>query len=82
MSYGRELMDEMEVEASVYWFELLRDLRSRTWTMKDGKWIFVEDMTDSHLKNTIRLLEKRTRNGDELAKMWLPVMERELHRRS
>lgn len=82
MSYGRELMDEMEVEAAVQFYELRRDIKLGIWTMKDGRRINIEEMTDKHLKNVIRLLERRKANKDEVAAMWLPTMRRELYFRT
>ena len=79
--YGLELLEEMEVEAAAEYCCLLHDIRSKVWTMKDGKRIRVEKMSDTHLSNTIRLLERRASNHDEVASMWLPVMRNEYYRR-
>jgi ketosteroid isomerase-like protein len=34
------------------------DVVSKMWTMRDGKQIAIRDMTDSHIKNAMRMLER------------------------
>lgn len=49
------------------------------WTTKDGKQIPIEEMTTSHIQNTIAFI-KRTDETD-LYLPWIKVFERELERR-
>jgi hypothetical protein len=35
-------------------------MENPTWKTKEGKEVFIKDMTDTHLKNTIKLLERKT----------------------
>jgi hypothetical protein len=44
------------------------ELAAITWTTKDNKQLKLKEMTDSHLKNTIRYLRKKA--NEELSAYW------------
>ena len=79
MSMGREYMEEHE------WYEfdlqgLVEDeAKSKIWTTRDGSKIPVENMTTSHIKNTIAHI-KRIDKIDFL-EPWVRVFKEELKRR-
>lgn len=55
------------------------DAESGIWTMKNGDRIAVTDMTDSHLLNTYRMLERN--NVMDLYISWLAVLQKEIVKR-
>ena len=61
--------------------------RESPWRCKDGAVVFVKDMTDGHLLNTIRVLQGKSPHGttykttEERRKEWTQVMCNEAYRR-
>ena len=61
--------------------------RESPWRCKDGAVVFVKDMTDGHLLNTIRVLQGKSPHGttyrttEECRKEWTQVMCNEAYRR-
>ena len=68
-------MDRLEA----HYIRIQKEAESRIWQMKNGEYIKVCDMTDSHIKNTINML-KRKPNSD-VYKPWIKVFNAELKRR-
>lgn len=74
--------DETEYVAETSFLEnsrrikIQQEAKSGMWTMKNGTRIAITDMTDSHLINTYRLLEKN--NVMDINLPWLIVMQKEI----
>ena len=80
MSMGREWIADHAWEL---YGEMEHDIEEEAergvWTTKDGREIPVEEMTTSHIKNTIALLERN--NCDDMYTPWITVFHKELQRR-
>lgn len=55
-----------------------RGADTRVWTMGNGQTILLEDMTDSHLRRTIAMLQE---NYGGAAAPWIKAMQKELDSR-
>ena len=67
-------------EAKNYADEIWHEAEGKVWETKDGRLIPIEEMTTSHIKNTIAYIQ---RNWDvELYQPWLDVFNDELERRN
>ena len=58
MSYGEELMYEMQADEAFYESRAENMLAAREWMTRDGSCIEVSNMTNSHLLNCIRLFDR------------------------
>ena len=77
MSLGREYRDEYDADA-IYMIKKAEAERG-VWTTKDGQRIHIQDMTDSHIRNTLNML---IRNNDfDINIAWIEVLSKELKRR-
>lgn len=63
----------------LYMDEVEQQARSGVWETKDGEKVRVEDMTDSHLRNTIAFLKRE--DEVDILLPWINRLERELDRR-
>jgi hypothetical protein len=83
MSLGEELSLEYELEHDFYLARMHSIVESNArkgiWTTKDGKKIHVSDMTTSHIKNTIRVMERN--DSEDLLLPWIDRFKKELERR-
>lgn len=79
MGMGQEWIDEHECDIVETLMRIEDEASYGVWTTKDGTQIPVEDMTTSHIQNTIAFI-KRTDQTD-MYLPWVEVFEEELERR-
>lgn len=93
MSFGEEMMERLEiavigmVDTKNIVHGLFNNHRYGNvthWKTKDGQWIAIRDMTDIHLQNTIKFLERRIDGSinDEFIYDNIIAMKKELERRN
>lgn len=90
MSLGREAMVEQEIESAANYYSKHNSVIHRPygnvshWRMKGGKLIALRDMTDTHLQNTINMLNRQIDGSihDEFVYDNVIAMEQELKRRN
>ena len=79
MGIGLEWIDEHYFDVEEEMLRIEKEAEYGVWTTKDGTQIPVEDMTTSHIRNTIAFI-KRTDQTD-MYLPWVEVFEEELERR-
>ena len=83
MSYGREWIEDMAIDAEIWYEEENRRIGDGIWQQKDGKEIQVKDMETSHIRNCIRMLERQVQKYgiDDIKEGWLFRFRSELQKR-
>lgn len=83
MSYGREWIEDMAIDAEIWYEEENRRIGDGIWQQKDGKQIQVMDMETSHIRNCIRMLERQVQKYgiDDIKEGWLFRFRSELQKR-
>lgn len=77
MSLGQEY--KAEYDANDIYMIRKAEAERGVWTTKDGQRIHIQDMTDSHIRNTLNML---IRNNDfDINAAWIEVLSKELNRR-
>ena len=75
-----EWMAECSFRTEMLRAKISKEAESHIWTMKNGERIAVEDMTDSHLLNAYRMLERNNMMDMNIA--WLDVFQKEIKKRN
>ena len=68
--YADDLIAEMHIEEAIYNFEQEELARKHEWVCADGRHIRIEDMSEAHRNNTVKMLE---RGDSEFAELWLNI---------
>lgn len=83
MSLGEEISLEYEMEHELYLLRMQSIVESNArkgiWTTKNGEKIHVSNMTTSHIKNTIKMMERNDK--EDLLLPWIKRFEEELDKR-
>lgn len=75
MVFGREMAMEMEIDRDVMWAVNQNNIDNGIWTKRDGTKISIREMTRSHIRNCISMLE----NGNSpFAERWIQRFKNEL----
>ena len=79
MSLGLDCISEIDIDEQVRYMEVEHEAMRGFWTTKDGTRIHVSDMTESHIRNTIRYIERVDKI--DLYLPWVDRFKRELRER-
>ena len=58
MSLGSDIVTELDIDCQVRYMEVRNEAMRGFWTTRDGSQVHVSDMTESHIRNTIRYIER------------------------
>lgn len=75
MSMGKEMLTDLEIEAEIFRDRQLNAIKEGVWMMRDGQEIKLTDMTNRHIENCIRMLEKK---DGEIHELWADRFKKEL----
>lgn len=79
MSLGLDCIPEIDIDEQVRHMEVEHEAMRGFWTTRDGNQIHVSDMTESHIRNTIRYIERVDKI--DLYLPWIDRFKRELRER-
>lgn len=81
--FGVDLSGPDDFDVPVPEFKTWRDLLDEgTWLTREGEEVQVEDMGDTHLRNTIALLERQRDRLGDFAEEWIARLSEECERRA
>lgn len=75
MSMGEEILTAMEIESAIFRDRQINAIKEGVWTMKDGQTIRLDQMSDRHIQNCIRMLNDR---DGEIPELWVKRFQKEL----
>lgn len=75
MSMGEEILTEMEIRSEIFRDRQLNAIKEGVWTMKDGQTIRLDQMSDRHIQNCIRMLNDK---DGEIPELWVKRFQKEL----
>lgn len=58
MGIGREMYYDLIAVDAFYWYRAKQALANGVWLTRDGREVPVREMTDSHLANSIRMMQR------------------------
>ena len=74
-----------EIERELIYCDAMTLIEKGLWIQKDGKVIPIKEMTGSHIRNTIAMIDRNFSHYDDLtaevANAWRAAMKKELARR-
>lgn len=79
MSMGNEIAAETEADFAVFEGKIEQEAKEGIWTTKDGRRIPITEMSDRHIENTIRMLERN--DTMDVYYPWVVRLKKELERR-
>lgn len=80
LSYGEEYRIDEEINYYLWHNKLEDQLEKGEWVQKTGETINITEMTNSHIKNCINMLNRYIEKGssNEFTKLWIDKFEKEL----
>lgn len=80
MSYYEDFIaDNLPYDDDLRYMYIEEDAKRGYWTTRDGSMIHVSQMTDSHILNTIRYIERN--DMDDMYLPWIVRFKKELRER-
>lgn len=83
MSYGREMVEDSEIDIEVWTWEESKRCDEGNWTQRDGTVINIAKMDDRHIRNCIRMLQRQEEEygSDDMREEWIERFKEEMERR-
>lgn len=75
MGLGEDVRIDIEIAREIAWDNAYRRIKEGVWMMRDGQEIKLTDMTNRHIENCIRMLEKK---DGEIPELWADRFKKEL----
>ena len=76
MGIGREIEEELDIDREIRKKSIQRQIQNGSWVMRNGDQINIREMTDSHIRNCIKMLLGK---GSWTADAWVQRFNEELN---